>query len=288
MANNRYVNTNFWKDNYVADLDPTEKLVFIYLLTNPRTNMAGAYEINVREVAFDTGIDKDMIVKIMQRFENDNKILVESGWVVLLNFQKHQNLNPKTLVTVSRLFATMPAQVISKLARSSTFLAHSSKWLSLQQKEDGTYDYDSSTEMPKELILSAIDSLSHKNRNIIETKEEVLTNVSTLAGSLEDEIIKAERRLPSAEINDMFAHWELTIGYKIEGRQKQNRYACSNLLKKHGREGVIKLINGVREAKQDQFAPRISDFSQLQSKYNDLISWGQTRMVKQTGLEIIV
>jgi hypothetical protein len=64
---NRYINTNFWKDNYIADLDPSEKLLFLYLITNPRTNIAGIYELNLREIAFDTGFDVDMVKKILAR-----------------------------------------------------------------------------------------------------------------------------------------------------------------------------------------------------------------------------
>ena len=46
MANNkqRYVNTRFWNDTYVSSLDPIEKLLFIYLLTNEHTNISGVYE----------------------------------------------------------------------------------------------------------------------------------------------------------------------------------------------------------------------------------------------------
>src|SRR5436309_789071 len=61
MATQRLVNTNFWKDTYIIDLDPTQKLLFLYFLTSPRTSLAGVYEISLREAAFDTGIDRDMV-----------------------------------------------------------------------------------------------------------------------------------------------------------------------------------------------------------------------------------
>lgn len=274
MANSRYVNTNFWKDNYIADLDPTEKLVFIYLLTNPRATLAGAYEINLREIAFDTGIDKDMVVRIMERFESDDKIMMDSGWIVLLNYQKHQKLNPNGLIQVGRIFSAMPAGLSMKLARSSTFLARCSMLLSLQQKEDGEITYNRDVEMPKILLDKAIESLLHIE---IEVEDRSNSNTNVLLLAQDAPVEQKTPKVPSAEINDMFAQWELAIGYRIESRIKQNRFACSNLLKKHGREGVIKLINGVAYAKQDKFAPRIADFSQLQQKYNELVSWGHSQ-----------
>jgi len=108
MAQNRYVDTNFWKDTYVIDLDPIEKLMFLYLLTNPRTNIAGIYEISLREIAFDTGIDRDMVQKILDRFKRDKKIYYHRGWLALYNWIKHQALNPKVAEGVLRIVDNLP------------------------------------------------------------------------------------------------------------------------------------------------------------------------------------
>ena len=56
------VNTKFWDDTYIVTLDPIEKLLYLYFLTNPLTNICGIYEIQLRRVAFDTGIDKEVVV----------------------------------------------------------------------------------------------------------------------------------------------------------------------------------------------------------------------------------
>lgn len=93
MSKNRYINTRFWDDGYITTLDPIEKLLFIYLLTNPLTEICGAYEIPLRRIAFDTGIDKDMVSKILDRFADADKVIYRDGWVLICNFIKHQNLN---------------------------------------------------------------------------------------------------------------------------------------------------------------------------------------------------
>jgi hypothetical protein len=108
MANNRYINTNFWKDGYVIDLDPSEKLLFLYLLTNPRANIAGVYEISLREMAFDTGFDVEMVKKVMSRFERDDKAYFEVGYVVIKNFIKHQSVNPKIAIGIARQINALP------------------------------------------------------------------------------------------------------------------------------------------------------------------------------------
>jgi hypothetical protein len=67
MAKQRYINTKFWRDSYIEDLDPTEKLLFLYLLTNPDTNICGVYELPLKIIAADTGIDKEMVKKLLNR-----------------------------------------------------------------------------------------------------------------------------------------------------------------------------------------------------------------------------
>lgn len=98
-----------------------------------------------------------------------------------------------------------------------------------------------------------------------EREKEVVTKVT----------IKA--KTPRTDIDEMFLEWETITGNQIIGQTTKNRYACSNLLKKHGKDKLIQLIRGVALAQTDQYAPRISDFSSLQSKQNDLIAWGKTK-----------
>lgn len=78
-----------------------------------------------------------------------------------------------------------------------------------------------------------------------------------------------------AKINDMFTYWKETTGYEIQSRQQANRRAAYNLLRKHGEDGVKRLIRGVALAQQDKYAPRIANFEQLQSKQDDLLVWGK-------------
>jgi len=90
-SKSRLVNTHFWDDKYTSNLDPIEKLLFLYFLTNPLTNIIGIYEIEMKRVAFDTGIDKEMVIKIIDRFTADDKIGYYDGYIVIKNFIKFQN-----------------------------------------------------------------------------------------------------------------------------------------------------------------------------------------------------
>ena len=91
MAKSRMVNTIFWEDNYTANLDPIEKLLFLYFLTNTSTTISGIYQITLKKVAVETGIDKEMVEKMLIRFERDKKFYYRDGWLGIKNFIKHQN-----------------------------------------------------------------------------------------------------------------------------------------------------------------------------------------------------
>lgn len=108
MSKLRSVNTKFWNDEYVEGLDPIEKLLFLYLLTNDATNLLGIYDITLRRIAFDTGIDKDMVVKIFERFEKKNKASYLEGYVMLHNFQKHQKMNKNMKASALKVFEELP------------------------------------------------------------------------------------------------------------------------------------------------------------------------------------
>lgn len=123
---NRYINTHFWDDSYIVDLDPIEKLLFLYLLTSPLNNIAGCYEIQTRRIAFDTGIDKDMVAKILQRFERDEKVYYIEGHVLIINFTKHQKLNHNIVTGINKVIEELPDNIKTSKAFESLYKAFES------------------------------------------------------------------------------------------------------------------------------------------------------------------
>ncbi len=116
MAKLRSVNTAIWVDKFITNSDPTEKLLFLYLLINPFTRLSGCYEITVRQIAFDTGIDSEMVLKIFGRFQTKKKLIYRDEWVVLPNFLKNQNLNDNMKKCVVAELADAPAWVTNTIA----------------------------------------------------------------------------------------------------------------------------------------------------------------------------
>jgi len=115
MAKNRMINTKFWSDNYISELDPSEKLLFLYLMTNPYTNICGIYEITIKQIALDTGFDKEMIFKIIERFQKDEKIAYVDGWVGIKNFTKHQKASGNVQKGIENGLNEVPVKIMADL-----------------------------------------------------------------------------------------------------------------------------------------------------------------------------
>ena len=112
MAKQRMINTKFWSDPWVmTKLNSLDRLLFLYLISNELTNISGIYEISEHRIAFDTGIEKDTLVKaMMPRLEP--KIYYKDNWVIIVNFTKHQNLKSQDVILgIKREFALAPIAV---------------------------------------------------------------------------------------------------------------------------------------------------------------------------------
>ncbi len=113
----RYVSTSFWDDEWVQTLTFTEKGLYLYLLTNPLTNIAGVYKLPLRRIVFDTGLSDEDVEKIMSKFELAGKAYRHCGFVVLPSWPYHQKCqNSNIQKGIHRILKTLDAGLISFLA----------------------------------------------------------------------------------------------------------------------------------------------------------------------------
>lgn len=108
----RSVDTAFWSDPYVETLDPSEKLLFLYLLTNPLTTLSGIYEISVRRIGNETGLDRDVVQNLLKRLEDAGKVFYFENYIILPNYQTHQNYNAGMEKNVITQMAKLPKDVL--------------------------------------------------------------------------------------------------------------------------------------------------------------------------------
>ena len=99
MAIYRTIQMSFWTDSKIADtFSPDEKLMYLYLLTNPHTNLCGCYEISFRQIAFEIGFKKDQVDKLIKALQEKRIVVyeVETGEVLIVNWHRYNwTLSPK-------------------------------------------------------------------------------------------------------------------------------------------------------------------------------------------------
>jgi DnaD/phage-associated family protein len=207
MANYRQIHTQIWRDNWFLDLEPDEKLLFIYLFSNDNSNLAGLYELHERIVALETGLDIKRINEIVSKLEGDGKIFYRDGVVWIVNMQKyHSNAGEKVRRSIGIIIDGIPdCEVKQKYCIYNGIEAENT----LSEKKDTLSEKkDTLSKIKNTLSYSKSKSKSNSNTKSIEQAEE---KVFSAAGSENSEMGKiatlyeAEIGLITSSIRDELA-----------------------------------------------------------------------------------
>jgi len=93
MANYRNISISFWTDSKVDDdFTPEDKYFYLYLLTNPHTNICGCYEISMKQMERETGYNGDTIKRLIGRMQDQHKVILyskETKEILILNWCRY-------------------------------------------------------------------------------------------------------------------------------------------------------------------------------------------------------
>lgn len=112
MSKHRTVKSEFWVDEYIEELNPNEKLVFLNLLTSPQSNILGIYKNTIKRIAFDTGLQKQVIENAIKKFSSNDKVYFIDGYIIMVNHHKHQNANGSMREGIKKLISFLPSSII--------------------------------------------------------------------------------------------------------------------------------------------------------------------------------
>ena len=180
MAKNRYVDTKFWDDSFIITLSPTEKLLFLYLITNPLTNSAGIYEISLRRINFDTGLTHPLIEKALAHFEKSKKVFYRKNYIIIINFIRNQKLNRNMQIGILSILNNLPEivrpYIFKELPKDLKGLPNALKHifqplLSLSYSLDLNLglDYKEKSEKEKADMIKIKNLLENKSPEFLET-----------------------------------------------------------------------------------------------------------------------
>lgn len=117
MATRRYIATSFWDDQWIQNLSPQGKLLYLYLLTNPLTNISGIYKISLKRICFDTGFDLNTVKNHLQLFEDERKAFCIGEYIAIPAWPRYQNWKEKAKIRdgiISEL-QDLPEEVLASL-----------------------------------------------------------------------------------------------------------------------------------------------------------------------------
>lgn len=112
MMGFRQLHTRMWSaDSWFSSLKPDMKLLYIYLFSNERTSVCGLYEIPIRIMSFETGLDRTQIDTTLKFFIAADKIKYdfERGVIWVKNMWKYQgSASPKLEARVKADIHSVP------------------------------------------------------------------------------------------------------------------------------------------------------------------------------------
>lgn len=76
MSIYRSVALAFWTDTKVCDdFTPEDRYMYLYILTNPHTNLCGCYEVSMKQIANETGYNTETCVKLLKRLDTVHGVI---------------------------------------------------------------------------------------------------------------------------------------------------------------------------------------------------------------------
>ena len=93
MAIYRNVSMSFWTDSKVADdFTAEDRYFYLYLFTNPHTNLCGCYEISMKQMAWETGLTVPKIKSLIKRMSEVHNVIrynEDTKEVLILKWHKY-------------------------------------------------------------------------------------------------------------------------------------------------------------------------------------------------------
>lgn len=213
----RYINTFFWDDAYIETLCSDGKLLFLYLISTPHTNIAGSYEITPRKIFNHTDLPVEKILELLSKFETDGKIIYRDNWMFVLNAVSHQKLNPNILKGIATLLLSGPKWVLE-----AAFSHFSDEILASLCEIDGYF-------------LKAFQSLSKPSQDLVKASNYLNLNLNLNSNPNSNLSTSVDDDLPSESVEEK------------EPRQERIEWAIPEVLRKEickrrGKKGDAKVM----------------------------------------------
>lgn len=200
MAEFRNIHTRIWADSWFCELCPDEKLLFIYLFSNPAASVCGMYELPNRTMSLDTGLALDRVSEILDTFSKAGKVHYEDGVIWVVNLKKY-NSSGDSIKVLARARKDLEILADSNLKRmyfeyENHTLSRNQDTLSEKVSRDESRRDESETETRRDETTPLADDYHSEEPDEFERIRRLLVTVTGVIGSGRgdiqaiDEIIK--------------------------------------------------------------------------------------------------
>jgi len=253
MSKNRMLNTKFWSDAFVVELNPLDRYLFLYLLSNEHTRICGIYELPLKTMSNETGLEQDMLKTMFKTLE-DKMHYIES-WVYLKNFEKHQSASPAIKRGIENSKKEVPQHILDKITN-------------LSGKEIPSPDgIDTIVDPPSNININI-------NRNI---------NTKRTQNSLKKTVLQSSSKEANKEITEIFSLFE-KINPTIQYGNKTQRSAVTELLDKIGFQKLVKIVEYASKVQGEKYSPVITTPCHLREKLSQLMVYYKKQETKKPNM----
>lgn len=238
----RSVQDRFWSDGWVRKLNPLDRYLFLYLLTNEHTNWCGVYELDLSMMAFESGVDeRELERSMLPRLAP--KIIYVEGWVWVPNWSKHHMSESGSMSpTQQKGFDAAWKQIPEKIRGL------------MKEIESGSipYTYPMVGVSPSASSIASAFTISRASPSeVIEFKEEVSEKKST------------PKKYPHSK--EVFGLWgKYPRNWELNTTQLR---AAENLFEEQGLEEIRGALEYWNKHKDEDFCPQVPTPYDLDSKW---------------------
>lgn len=214
MAIYRKINTTFWSDPFICDLDPDKKLFYLYILTNERTKQCGIYDISKRQISFDLSISIEKVTENINFFTEHNKIMFseKTNEIAIKNWERFNgSTSPKVIKCVNSELKLIKNTVLIKYLYNIDTVS--------QQEETPTQEEtQEQAPTPKEVFYKIDNNIFSKEckapsewMDIVAKSVKIKPDsIPLLISNFDDNlIIRQEQKKSLKEYKEHFANWLL-------------------------------------------------------------------------------
>jgi hypothetical protein len=111
----RKVNTSYWQDPFILDLKYEEKAFYLYLITNSKTKQCGIYELPMKVIEMETGLDHEKIRTLLKKFIDEKKVVIDdnSNEILIVNWTKNNySSSPKVQTCIDRKIRQVKSKML--------------------------------------------------------------------------------------------------------------------------------------------------------------------------------